>query len=257
MIRHLVEALDDRNPIYVDEAAARAVGHPGVVAPPTSLQVWIMGGLRRHAPSETEPAGSGGMTQPAEDDRQGALMGLLDAEGYVGVVATNCEQTYSRYLTLGDHLRVSSHLKEISGLKHTALGEGFFVTTEQTYRDHTGEVVGQMLFRILKYRPGTGKERSPVAAGPRRPPSDVSLPPLEIAAHADGDRVHRDRHAGLPGRAPRQGPRSGARLREHLHEHPHDQRLRRPLHHRLGRPGRPPARAFRSGWVRPTTRATR
>lgn len=168
MIRHLVEALDDRLPIYVDGEAAKAVGHPDVVAPATSLQVWTMGGLRRHVPAAD--------TQ----DHQSTLMNLLDLEGYVGVVATNCEQTYHRYLTLGDHLTVSSHLEEISPLKHTALGQGYFVTTMQTYRDQFGEVVGEMKFRILKYRPGTGRERTPSAAGPRRPPSEVSLPPLDI-----------------------------------------------------------------------------
>lgn len=34
MIRHWVEAIGDDNPIYVDDEAARAAGHPGVVAPP-------------------------------------------------------------------------------------------------------------------------------------------------------------------------------------------------------------------------------
>ena len=169
MIRHLVEALDDRNPIYVYREAAVAAGHPDVVAPPTSLQVWTMAGLRRHAPAADS------------QDHQSTLMNLLDGEGYVGVVATNCEQTYHRYLTLGDHLTVKATLDDVSALKHTALGEGYFVTTRQTYTDQTGAVVGEMLFRILKYRPGTGKERTPAAAGPRRPPSDVSLPPLDIA----------------------------------------------------------------------------
>jgi acyl dehydratase len=168
MIRHLVEALDDRNPIYVDAAAARAVGHPDVVAPPTSLQVWTMQGLRRHAPAADA------------QDHQSTLMGLLDGEGYVGVVATNCEQLYNRYLTVGDHLRVTSVLDDISSLKHTALGEGYFVTTRQTFTDQQDEVVGEMLFRILKYRPGTGRERTPPTAGPRRPPNQVSLPPLDI-----------------------------------------------------------------------------
>ena len=34
-IRRFAEAVGDPNPIYVDEAAARAAGHPGIVAPPT------------------------------------------------------------------------------------------------------------------------------------------------------------------------------------------------------------------------------
>ncbi|HEX9290785.1 MAG TPA: MaoC family dehydratase N-terminal domain-containing protein [Anaeromyxobacteraceae bacterium] len=34
-IRRFAEALGDPNPIYVDEDAARAAGHPALVAPPT------------------------------------------------------------------------------------------------------------------------------------------------------------------------------------------------------------------------------
>jgi acyl dehydratase len=34
MVDHWLDAIGDRNPIYVDDAAAKAAGHPGVVAPP-------------------------------------------------------------------------------------------------------------------------------------------------------------------------------------------------------------------------------
>jgi len=34
-IRRFAEAVGDTNPIYYDEAAARAAGHPGIPAPPT------------------------------------------------------------------------------------------------------------------------------------------------------------------------------------------------------------------------------
>jgi acyl dehydratase len=44
MIRHWVEAIGDTNPIYVDDEAARAAGHPGVVAPPAMIQVWTFAG---------------------------------------------------------------------------------------------------------------------------------------------------------------------------------------------------------------------
>ena len=45
MIRHLVEAVGDRNPIYTDpELAARSI-HGGIVAPPTMLQAWVMHGI--------------------------------------------------------------------------------------------------------------------------------------------------------------------------------------------------------------------
>ena len=141
MIRHLTDALGDRNPVYTDEAFAQHSVHGGIVAPATSLQVWTMHGLVPRANASDE------------DNPQQRLMSMVDAEGYVGVVATNCEQTYHRYLRPGDVLTVSSEVESIAGPKNTGLGEGFFITTLQTFRDQTGEVVGEMRFRILKFKP--------------------------------------------------------------------------------------------------------
>src|SRR5262249_16459453 len=47
MIHHWTDAIGDKNPIYVDEEAAKAAGHPGIVAPPAMIQVWTMMGLGR------------------------------------------------------------------------------------------------------------------------------------------------------------------------------------------------------------------
>jgi len=45
MIDHWLDAIGDNNPIYTDEDAAKAAGHPGLVAPPAMIQVWTMVGL--------------------------------------------------------------------------------------------------------------------------------------------------------------------------------------------------------------------
>ncbi|MCE9516737.1 MAG: OB-fold domain-containing protein [Mycobacterium sp.] len=111
MVDHWLDAIGDKNPIYVDDAAAKAAGHPGVVAPPAMIQVWTMAGL-------------GGVR--ADDDPLGRILGLFDEAGYIGVVATNCEQTYHRYLRPGEQVSVSAELTDVVGPKTTALGEGFF-----------------------------------------------------------------------------------------------------------------------------------
>jgi uncharacterized OB-fold protein/acyl dehydratase len=137
MINNWVEALGDANPIYVDEAAARAAGHDGIVAPPAMIQVWTMAGLHGSRTS---------------DDPLGRMMTLLDDAGYTSVVATNCEQTYHRYLRPGEQVSVRTTLDDVRGPKKTALGEGWFVTTLNTW--YVGEEpVAEMLFRVLKFTP--------------------------------------------------------------------------------------------------------
>ena len=60
-------------------------------------------------------------------------------------------------------------LVDVSEEKQTGLGAGHFVTTVTDYRDHDGEHVGSMFFRILKFKPGTGR---PASRARRRVPSD-------------------------------------------------------------------------------------
>jgi uncharacterized OB-fold protein/acyl dehydratase len=139
MIRHWAEALGDANPVYTDEHLAKWSVHGGIVAPPTMLQVWTMRGLRPPA--------------PPEQNAQSALMAVLDEAGFTSIVATNCEQTYERYLRPGDVITASSVIESVSEEKTTGLGAGHFFTTVTTYCDATGAVVGRMMQRYLKFRP--------------------------------------------------------------------------------------------------------
>jgi hypothetical protein len=136
-INNWVEALGDRNPIYTDEAAARDAGHPGIVAPPAMIQVWTMFGLGGERPT---------------DDPMGPMMELFDGAGYVGVVATNCEQTYHRYLRPGEQVSIASEMRDVVGPKQTALGEGWFINQHITWRVGD-EDVAEMEWRILKFKP--------------------------------------------------------------------------------------------------------
>jgi uncharacterized OB-fold protein/acyl dehydratase len=123
MIRNWTQALGVHDPRWAD------------VAPPAMLQVWSMNGL--DDPPETTA---------------GRVLETLDEAGYVGVVATDCEQTYDRYVRLGEELRPTVRFGGVTGPKRTALGEGYFVTWHQSW--YAGdERVGEMLFRVLKFKP--------------------------------------------------------------------------------------------------------
>ena len=75
----------------------------------------------------------GGLGQGrSDDDPLSKMMNLFDDAGYVGVVATNCEQTYHRYLAPGEQLTVHAEITDVVGPKQTALGEGFFINLSIT-----------------------------------------------------------------------------------------------------------------------------
>ncbi len=152
MVNNWVEAIGDRNPVYVDEAFAAESVHKGLVAPPAMAQVWTMGGLH---------------WTRASDDPLGAMMEVLDEAGFTSVVATNSEQNYFRYLRHGERVEATAKLESVVGPKRTALGEGWFVTTKTTW--YVGdEAVADMVFRVLKFRPP--------GAGPAKVPAPVLRP---------------------------------------------------------------------------------
>ncbi|WBP93878.1 bifunctional MaoC family dehydratase N-terminal/OB-fold nucleic acid binding domain-containing protein [Mycolicibacterium neoaurum] len=154
MIHHWVDAVGDKNPIYVDAEAARAAGHPGIVAPPAMIQVWTMMGLGRSR---------------SDDDPLARAMKLFDDAGYVGVVATNCDQTYHRYLQPGEQVAMSAEIVGIVGPKQTALGEGYFINQKISW--HTAgagaeELVAEMDWRIMKFLPAANAAKTETAAIP-------------------------------------------------------------------------------------------
>jgi acyl dehydratase len=208
MIRHWVDAFDDRNPIYLDDAAAVAAGYDGLVAPPAMLQTWTM--ARPRIEGIRERGGS------ADDIDTDSPIARLAAAGYRGTLATNSELEFARYLRPGDHLESKGTLDEISELKATALGVGYFVTWINTYTVGD-EVVGQQRFRIFKFdatrtaadlpprapRSSSATATQAAAAavektpGPDLPPFDLDVTATVVVAGAIASRdfmpVHHDR----------------------------------------------------------------
>ena len=104
-------------------------------------QVWTMPGPR---PARGRPT-----------TRLRGMTEFLTGEGYTAVLGTNCEQTYERYLRVGEQLRVTTALDSVAGPKNTAMGLGYFVTSRNGW--YVGdEQVATMLFRVLKFIPREG-----------------------------------------------------------------------------------------------------
>ncbi len=200
MIRHWVDALDDRNPVYLDGDIAATTRFGGIVAPPAMLQTWTMG--RPRIAGIAERGGAAG-----EIDPDSPLAVLADA-GFTGTLATNSELEFTRYLRVGDRLQSLTRLESISERKTTALGAGYFVTWVTDYSDDRSRVVGRQRFRIYKFQPGNARPAASsgragagrdeqAAMGEQLPPFDLDVTATVVVAGAIASRdfmpVHHDR----------------------------------------------------------------
>lgn len=140
-----------------------ADGHGKLLAPPAMLQVWCMEGpvANNYPPGSTQE-------NPYE------VLKLMEAQGFASVVAVNSELSFDRYVHEGERIYYTTRLDSVGELKTTGLGTGYFVTLIMTYfsqsKDSSAdEKVGQLLFRVFKFRP----------ANPVKPAtsSDSSKPP--------------------------------------------------------------------------------
>ena len=138
-----------------------------VLAPPAMLQVWCMEGpiLNNYPPGSTTE-------NPYE------ALKLIEAQGFPSVVAVNSELTFDRYLRAGEKVYYTTRLESIGEEKTTGLGTGYFVTLIMTYfsqrPDGQDEQVGQLLFRVFKFRPA--QPVKPAQDAPTGKPAAIPRP---------------------------------------------------------------------------------
>jgi hypothetical protein len=174
MIRHWVDALDDRNPAY-DESTARGTQFGEVVAPPAMLQTWTMG-----RPTIAGIAERGGAASEVGDD---SPLAVLATAGHTGTLATNSVLTFDRYLRVGDVITSDTALESVSELKHTGLGRGYFVAWSNRFLDAAGAAVGNQLFTVFKFAPGPPPEQRREGGRSREvpePPAGEELPEFDL-----------------------------------------------------------------------------
>lgn len=121
-IREFAEAIGDANPAYTDIEAAKALGHPDVIAPPT------------FAFAITFKAAH----QVISDDELG-----LD---YSRVVHRDQKFTYSRPVRAGDRLSVTSHIDAIKVLA----GSDVLTVRGEVYDEHGEHVVTALTVLVAR-----------------------------------------------------------------------------------------------------------
>ena len=198
MVRQWCEVIGRDNPLYLDEEAARRGPYGALVAPAAMLYTWTMLGYLGVYPN--------GHPMDAPQN--------FSAAGYAGVVATNFEYIFDRCPHMGEVITRSLSSPNISDLKKTKLGEGYFQTRSAVFTGEGGRRVGEVRATAFMFKPldtdAQSQPRSPVKI--ELPKEDQSYPPVAIdittslivassIATRDYQGVHHDRDAARRGGA--------------------------------------------------------
>lgn len=168
MIRQWCDAMGETNPVYLDPVAAKGTVHGELKAPPTMLQAWVMEGWSMHE----------GYDEPRNEQHR--LHKFLSDHGYTGVLGTNTEENYTRYLRLGEQVTAETVIAEISDEKATGRGIGYFITTRTRFTNQAGEPLGDMSFRVLRFKPPADAAAPSAATGKDGKGAAVAAKPTRI-----------------------------------------------------------------------------
>lgn len=155
-------AMGDRNPLYLDDdyRASQGLGERAV-APPAMMQMWTMRDINlEYAPGSTAEAPY-------------AVFDDLSARGFGSNVAVSYDIRFHRLLREGDRAHHYTTIDNISELKSTALGEGYFVTERAEFLDQDDRPFAEALISYFQYR--ALNEAGAAAA------LDAQLPTPEVA----------------------------------------------------------------------------
>jgi acyl dehydratase len=133
--------MGDANPLYLDENYRAGTEFDRAVAPPAMMQMWTMRDCNmQYAPGST-------------DAPPYAIFDILAEHGFPGNVAVSYDIRFHRYLQEGDRAQHYTTVVNISDLKETGLGEGYFVTERVEYLDQEEALFAEALITYFQYRP--------------------------------------------------------------------------------------------------------
>ena len=135
-IKHFCALIGDRNPLYWDEAFARAL-FGAVPSPPGMLFVWSMPPLWRPDALGYPPTVSTQVPLPGNT-----------------IINVSTQSEFLAPILVGDRLSVEEAVADVTPRKQTALGAGHFITSDVTYCNQRGEMIARHQNVMFRYRTG-------------------------------------------------------------------------------------------------------
>lgn len=135
-VRRYLDAVGDRNPLWHDDAYARAAGYRGRLVPPL-----FVAALTRRIPVSDSP-----------DDRVFWQHQVPVLTGYTNTRNAGTELEFVAPIYVGDQIAVQTHIVDIT-TRRGRTGLGIFVTRILEFRNQDGEVVIRRHQSLGKYPP--------------------------------------------------------------------------------------------------------
>ncbi|PQM48033.1 hypothetical protein C1Y40_01856 [Mycobacterium talmoniae] len=115
------------------------------LAPPATLQMWTFPGLAPGRPVDAGPATPG--------DLDFEVRTRLAETGLTATLATATDQEFFVDLRPGDLVTARDRYTSVSGLKDTALGRGYFLSSRTSYARQDSVEVGWLTLTVFVFRP--------------------------------------------------------------------------------------------------------
>lgn len=151
LVHRFLEPLEFDCPLHYDEAAAKAHGYPGIIAPYSGLATWVSMGVWN--PGD-EPVYTSAERNAQPRPRAASGAGRpLPAPPTTAAFATDVEYEYIRPFVVGDRLTQRGR-KLLSCLpRQTSVGRGAFMIFESEVRNQKDELIAIARMGTYSYVP--------------------------------------------------------------------------------------------------------
>ncbi len=153
-IWNFLEAVEDGNPVYWDEAAAASSRFGRLIAPPHAIFALTMPAfwLPDWMKAQQEQAAAAALPCPLQ-----AARAILAEHGFAAVMVVNREEEYLAPFGPGDgHISIEERIVSVSAIKQTKIGRGVFYTFEVEYRTERGDRLVARARSVFLLHDGSG-----------------------------------------------------------------------------------------------------
>lgn len=145
------DTVRDANPLYAPTEYAARSRFGGMIAPPVALLTWIQPRAHQQGNNITHPDVDD-PEQPAWPERaSGSATALFRMPGVSEIIVSKISLECGTPYRPGDTVSMTSSLFACSPRKRTRLGDGYFSTFKEIYRNQRGDITGRIFMTLFQY----------------------------------------------------------------------------------------------------------